>query len=212
MKPLVGPVFDSEWRKTCRVEPVSVNAVDGFIQTHYLHKRPAIVLLALAMMRGARPVGCVIYSAPPREADVRYGGKTWELARLYLLDEVPQNAETWLIAQSVKWIKRTRPDVCNLVSYADPSAGHSGTIYRAANWRSDGRTDDERKSPRCDYYDARTGKKYGRRGNMPADAVVERRPRVSKYRFALAIRRPNPTGQPPPRLGGGSVAPGCSSI
>ena len=53
------------------------------------------------------------------------------------------------------------------------------------------RTDDERKTPRCDYYDARTGQKYGRRGNMPADAVVERRPRVSKYRFALAIRRPN---------------------
>jgi len=138
-----------------------------------------------------RPVGCVIYSAPPRECDKRYGGKTWELARLYLLDEVPQNAETWLIAQSVKWIKRNHPEVCNLVSYADPSAGHSGTIYRAANWREDGRTDDERKTPRCDYYDARTGKKYGRRGNMPADAVVERRPRVSKYRFALAIRRPN---------------------
>lgn len=191
MKPLVGPLFDSEWRKVCRVQPVSVTAVDGFIQAHYLHKRPAIVLLALAMLRDTRPIGCVIYSAPPREADVRYGGKTWELARLYLLDGVPQNAETWLIAQSVKWIRQHRPEVFNLVSYADPSAGHKGTIYRAANWREDGRTDDERKTPRCDYYDARTGQKYGRRGNMPADAVVERRPRVSKHRFALAIRRPN---------------------
>jgi hypothetical protein len=191
MKPLVGPLFDSEWRKVCRVEPVSMTAVDGFVRAHYLHKRPAIVLLALAMLRDTRPIGCAIYSAPPREADVRYGGKTWELARLYLLDEVPQNAETWLIAQSVKWIRQHRPEVCNLVSYADPSAGHKGTIYRAANWREDGRTDDERKTPRCDYYDARTGQKYGRRGNMPADAVVERRPRVSKHRFALAIRRPN---------------------
>lgn len=188
MKPLVGPVFDSEWRKICRVEPVSVAAVDQFVKAHYLHKRPAIVMLSLAMMKQTHPIGCVIYSAPPREADIRYGGKTWELARLYLLDEVPQNAETWLIAQSVKWIKRHRPEVCNLVSYADPSVGHSGTIYRAANWRDDGRTDDERKTPRCDYYDARTGKKYGRRGNMPIDAVVERRPRVSKHRFALAIR------------------------
>jgi hypothetical protein len=189
VKPLVGPLFDSEWRKVCRVEPVSVTAVDGFVRAHYLHKRPAIVLLALAMLRESCPVGCVIYSAPPRETDVRYGGKTWELARLYLLDELPQNAETWLIAQSVKWIKRNCPEVCNLVSYADPSVGHKGTIYRAANWREDGRTDDERKSPRCDYYDARTGKKYGRRNNMPADAVVERRPRVSKFRFALAIRK-----------------------
>ena len=210
MKPLIGPLFDSEWRKACRVAPVSVAAVDGFVKAHYLHKRPAIVLLALAMMRDTRPIGCVIYSAPPREADVRYGGKTWELARLYLLDEVPQNAETWLIAQSVKWIKRHRPEVCNLVSYADPSAGHSGTIYRAANWREDGRTDDERKSPRCDYYDARTGKKYGRRGNMPADAIVERRPRVSKHRFALAIRRPNPTGQGRADCGA-YPGPGCSN-
>jgi len=188
MKPLVGPLFDSEWRKVCRAEPVSVTAVDGFLKAHYLHKRPAIVLLAMVMLRESRPVGCVIYSAPPREVDVRYGGKTWELARLYLLDEVPQNAETWLIAQSVKWIKQHRPEVLYLVSYADPSAGHKGTIYRAANWREDGRTDDERKTPRSDYYDAKTGKKYGRRGNMPTDAVVERRPRASKYRFVLAVQ------------------------
>ncbi|MBM3892682.1 MAG: hypothetical protein FJ388_26485 [Verrucomicrobia bacterium] len=158
------------------------------MKAHYLHARPAIVLLALALVRGLRFLGCAIYSAPPRETDKRYGGKTWELARLYLLDEVPKNAETWLVAQSVKWIKRNHPEVCHLVSYADPSVGHVGTIYRAANWRMDGRTDDERKSPRCDYYDARTGKKYGRKGNMPTDAVVERRPRTSKHRFVYTIR------------------------
>ena len=78
-----------------------------------------------------------------------------------------------------------------LLSYADPSAGHAGTIYKAANWKQDGRTDDERKSPRCDYYDARTGKKYGRRGNMPADAVIERRPRVSKWRFVYPLSKQN---------------------
>lgn len=191
LDPVVVPVFDSEWRAACTVHPCSVTEVDDFVKAHYLHKRPAIVLLCLMMMRGPFAVGCVIYSAPPREADVRYGGKTWELARLYLLDEVPKNAETWLIAQSVKWIKRHRPEVAHLVSYADPSAGHKGTIYRAANWRDDGRTDEGRKTPRCDYYDERTGKKYGRRGNMPSDAVVVRKPRVSKHRFALALHRHN---------------------
>lgn len=190
MKPTDGPLFDAGWRRSCRVEQVRVSDVDDFVRAHYLGRRPAIVLLALAMMRGTRRLGCVIYSAPSRETDVRYGGKTWELARLYILDEVPHNAESWLISQSVRWIKRHRPDVCNLVSYADPSAGHAGTIYRAANWRCDGRTDDERKTPRCDYYDARTGKKYGRRGNMPLNAVVERRPRVSKARFFLQLRAP----------------------
>ena len=154
---------------------------------HYLAKRPAIVLLCLVAERNGEPIGCIVYSAPPREADKRYGGKVWELARVYLLDEIPRNAETWLIGQSVKYIKRHHKDVRHLLSYADPSAGHAGTIYKAANWRQDGRTDDERKSPRCDYYDERTGKKYGRRGNMPQDAVVVRKPRVSKWRFTLAL-------------------------
>jgi len=179
--------FDAKWRAACEIRKCSVTEVDDFVRAHYLGKRPAIVLLCLMMLNRGKPVGCIIYSAPPREVDKRYGGKTWELARLYLLDEVPKNAETWLIGKSVRWIKRHNPDVKHLLSYADPSAGHAGTIYKAANWRQDGRTDDERKSPRCDYVDRRTGKKYGRKGNMPADAVVSRIPRVSKWRFTLSL-------------------------
>ncbi len=179
--------FDSGWRQRSRIERCSVTDVDAFVKAHYLGKRPAIVMLALrALVRGV-PSGMVIFSAPPREINKRYGGVTWELARLYLLDEIPRNAETWLIGRSVRYVKANRPEVQFLVSYADPSVGHTGTIYRAANWRADGKTDDERKSARCDYYDRRTGKKYGRRGNMPPEAVVERRPRVSKFRYFLPL-------------------------
>ena len=180
--------FNRDWRMVSRIIPASISYVDHFIQRHYLKKRPAIVLLALAMVVNDLPVGCVVYSAPPREADKRYGGKTWELARVYLLDEVPRNAETWLIAQSIKHIKRKFPDVQHLLSYADPSAGHTGVIYKAGNWLEDGRTDQERKTPRCDYVDARTGKKYGRKGNMPQDADVVRVPRVSKYRYHYPLQ------------------------
>lgn len=181
-------LFDSEWRKCSAIEKCSVAEIDTFIKAHYLGKRPAIVVLALKMtVRKEYTVGIVVYAMPPIQADTRYGGKTWELARLYLLDEIPHNAETWLISQSVRYIKRHHRNVKHLLSYADPSAGHSGTIYKAANWKSDGRTDDERKTPRCDYYDGRTGKKYGRRGNMPPDSVVIRKPRVSKWRFVLDV-------------------------
>lgn len=175
--------FDKQWRASCIIRPCSIGEVDRFIKAHYLGKRPAIVMLCIMMLHDGEPVGCIVYSAPPREADKRYGGKTWELARLYLVDQIPCNAETWLIGQSIKFIRRHCPEVQHLLSYADPSAGHKGTIYKASNWRQDGRTDDERKSPRCDYVDARTGKKYGRKGNMPIDAQVVRVPRVSKYRF-----------------------------
>ncbi|MBU2060040.1 MAG: hypothetical protein KKB38_20185 [Gammaproteobacteria bacterium] len=180
-------VFDSNWRKACSIRKCSITEVDDFIKAHYLKKRPAIVLLCLVAEKGRERIGCIVYSAPSREVNTRYGGKVWELARLYLLDEIPRNAETWLIGQSVKYIKQHHRDVCHLLSYADPSAGHDGVIYKAANWKLDGRTDDDRKTPRCDYYDGRTGKKYGRRGNMPTDAVVVKKPRVSKWRFTLAL-------------------------
>ena len=180
--------FDASWRARAVVEPCRVSDVVDFIAAHYLRKRPAIVLACLRMLIDGTPVGMLVFAAPPREVDKRYGGKTWELARLYLTDEIPRNAESWFIGRAVKWVRRNCPDVIALVSYADPSAGHAGTIYKAANWLADGRTDQERKSPRCDYVDARTGKAYGRRGNVPADAVVVRRPRVSKWRFWLPLR------------------------
>lgn len=187
MKP-EGILFDSEWRKSCNIEKVSITEIDVFIKSHYLGKRPAICLLCLAMIRGGIKIGGITYSAPPREADKRYGGVTWELSRLFLLDEVPKNAETWLIAQSIKYIKKNYPNVFMLLSYADPSAGHSGTIYKAANWKSDGKTDEGRKSPRCDYFDANTGKKYGRKGNIPEGVTIERRPRISKHRFIYPLK------------------------
>ena len=186
--------FNSAWRAVARVQECRVSDVDAFLRAHYLGKRPAIVTLALKMLVHEAPVGAVVYAMPPAETAKRYGGPTWELARLYLLDDIPRNAESWLIAQSVSCIKRHFKSVQFLVSYADPSAGHVGTIYKAANWTRDGSTDDERKSPRCDYIDTVSGKKYGRAGNVPSSAVVERRPRVSKLRFFLKVQDRAPTG------------------
>ena len=181
-------IFDRVWRLNSSVTKCKIKEIDAFIRSHYLGKRPAIVLCALAMESFGELSGCVIFSSPPREASVRYGGETWELSRLYIRDDVPRNAESWLIAKAIKYVKHAHPKVMFLLSYADPSAGHCGTIYKAGNWQQDGRTDDERKTARCDYYDARTGKKYGRKGNMPAGAVVERRPRVSKWRFVYKMQ------------------------
>lgn len=188
MKPSGVELFDSSWKQRCSVRAAKIPQIEQFISKHYLKKRPAIITLALEMLELEEPVGCITYSLPPKEVEKRYGKKTWELSRLYLIDRLPHNAETWLISKSIKWIKKNHPDVCALVSYADPSAGHSGTIYKASNWLFDGMTDEGRKTPRCDYFDARTGKKYGRKGNMPSDAIVERRPRISKFRFFFDIK------------------------
>lgn len=157
------------------------------VQQHYLHKWPGVTVLRLGMFLTNVAVGCVIYALPPRETEVRYGGTTWELARLWIDDALPRNAETWLIAKSVKHIREYFKAVKILVSYADPSAGHRGTIYRAANWKDDGSTDERRATPRTDYEDADTGKVYSRRAHVPEGVEIVKRPRVSKHRFIYRL-------------------------
>lgn len=178
--------FDSRWRAEASVRECSIGETGSFVNLHYPKSRPAVCVLCFKMFVRQIPVGIVIYALPPPESAIRYGGTTWELARLYLIDECPKNSESWLISQSVRHIKRHYPQVVHLLSYADPSAGHRGTIYRAANWKEDGMTDEGRKA-RCDYYDARDGRKYARRNHIQAGAAIERKARISKYRFVLTL-------------------------
>lgn len=63
------------------------------------------------------------------------------------------------------------------------------STYKAANWEFDGMTDEGRKTPRCDYMDVKTGKKYSRKSHVPKNAEVIRVHRVSKYRYKLQIRK-----------------------
>lgn len=202
--PIAPLQFDSTWRKSCRVEVVQRSDIDSFIKTHYIGRWPGVCVLVLGMKHHtvmdanvrrqadgsfARLCGGIVFALPPRETAKRYGGVTWELARLWIEDKVPSNAETWLIAQAVRYIRKHRPEVQTLVSYADPSVGHQGTVYKAANWVADGRTDDERKSPRFDYADAVTGKKYSRRSHVPESVTIKRVPRISKHRFIYRMHK-----------------------
>jgi hypothetical protein len=183
-----GQVFDREWRRRCSVVPVQRAEVADMIRAHYLAKWPGVCVLTLALMEESIAVGVIVFALPPNQTAKRYGGVTWELARLWVNDDVPTNAESYLIGKAVRYIKRKHRQVRFLVSYADPSAGHKGTIYRASNWALDGMTDQGRKTPRCDYVDANTGKKYSRKGHVPEGADIIRVPRVSKFRYCLELK------------------------
>lgn len=171
------------------IKPVSRAEADPLIQAHYLHRWPGVVVARLGLWNTTRLVGAIVFALPPRETAKRYKVTVaWELARLFILDSEPFNCETWFIAKAIRWIRVNHPSVELLVSYADPSAGHSGTVYKAANWQSDGRTDQERKTPRFDY---RVGNKtYSRRAHVPAGAEIVRIPRVSKFRFIYPLHYP----------------------
>lgn len=169
------------------IRPAQRTEVDWMVKAHYLGKWPGVVVATLALCHDETPVGVIVFALPPSQTYKRYGGLTWELARLWVDDSEPRNTESWFIAKAVKWVKRNRPDVVALVSYADPSAGHAGTIYKASNWIADGRTDQERKTPRFDY--EANGKRYSRRGHVPEGVEVHRIPRISKWRFFYRLRK-----------------------
>jgi len=173
-----------------QIELTDRRTVNHLIEAHYLRRWPGVVVAILSLLDDDVPIGCVVFALPPRETNKRYGVNcAWELARLFIADGTPKNTETWFVARALRWVRKNRPDVNLIVSYADPAAGHDGTIYRAGNWIADGMTDQERRTPRFDYADENTGKLYSRRSHVPDETSIVRVPRVSKFRFIYWMNR-----------------------
>ena len=189
------PCFDKTWIARCRVRLGSISECRRFFRAHYLRTRPAVVPLILTIEVDGLPSGMVCFALPPKETSVRYGCACWELARLWLDDSMPTNAETWAIAQAVRYVKKHHPEIGLLVSYADPSVGHQGTIYLAANWEREGRTDEGRKTAKFDYTVTEPTlfgeevKRFSRAAHVPEGATVGRLARVSKPRFIYRLRK-----------------------
>lgn len=74
--------------------------------------------------------GVIIVSSPTS----RNIPTNWlELSRWCLIGRVP-NAGSQQWRRFVADLKLMRPDVTTIVSYSDPSQGHTGALYRACNW------------------------------------------------------------------------------
>jgi hypothetical protein len=89
-------------------------------------------------------VGVCIYTRPAGPtAGQKYfpqdPTKCLELRRLCLIDDTPKNAESFFISRTIKWLKKNT-DWKFIISYADPEQGHTGVIYRAANFKYLGET------------------------------------------------------------------------
>ena len=60
---------------------------------------------------------------------------TWlELSRWCLTPEAGRNAGSKMMRYAVRCIHRCDPGVTTLVSYSDPSVGHTGALYKASGW------------------------------------------------------------------------------
>ncbi len=90
-------------------------------------------------------VGVAWWIPPTKSAALATHPENWQgvlaLSRLVVAPGAPKNACTFLLSRSMKLIDRKRWPC--LVTYADKWQGHTGGIYRAANWTAKGMTTPE---------------------------------------------------------------------
>lgn len=104
---------------------------------HYLPNYPAARLAVGLFGRGAILEGVAVFAVPATNAVVTRhtgfddAGRGCVLARLILLDSVPQNGESFFVSRAFRELRRERPRVEAVVSYSDPQAGHIGRVYAA---------------------------------------------------------------------------------
>jgi hypothetical protein len=92
----------------------------------------------------------VVFSLPANYNMARHflpgvdASKVFELTRLWAPDGHERNLLTQAIAAAVAILRQVEPNIDLVVSYADPSAGHRGHVYRAASWIETGRSEEVR--------------------------------------------------------------------
>lgn len=95
-----------------------------------------------------------------------------ELTRFAINPEYQaRNFATWFMSRACKKLKSLNDQIKRIVSFADTTFGHSGTIYRASNWIFDGEV-----SPSYWYVKTKTLKMYHKKtiwNKAKADGVSE---------------------------------------
>jgi hypothetical protein len=137
--------------------------------------------------------GVVWWLPPTRVAAESVNREDWRkvlsLTRMVMRPEAPKNACSFLLARSIKAIKKDGR-FTTLVTWADEGEGHTGGVYRAANWAYVGvNAGDER------WVDA-TGRQVSRKSAKNSRSVAEmealghrRTGRTRKHKYVLHLAR-----------------------
>lgn len=121
-----------------RVEELPPQIARRYIASfHYSHTFPDSTLYSYGGFLGNTLCGVVCYGMGANKGqytslipDIK-NGEYVELTRLWCVNECPRNTESKLISES---LKRLPKEIKLVVSFADDSIGHLGTIYQATNF------------------------------------------------------------------------------
>ena len=131
--------------KELKVVLVPLSVVRAFIETHhYSHSVNGLrISYCFGLYDGETLIGGMIYGKPAmRNAWKKYvdnEDELVELRRLVCVDETPKNTESYFIGRTLRWLKQNTA-LTKVVSYADNTHNHKGTIYRASNFAYLGET------------------------------------------------------------------------
>lgn len=131
--------------KSLTVRPAMPSVVQEVIEhEHYLHAMPAAPRRCYGVYLGDDLHGAVIFTSGPRQGHRLLAAarpqEVSELARLWLSDALPPNSESRVLGIVLRTLRRETAWKL-ILSYADPAAGHVGTIYQATGWLYLGRTE-----------------------------------------------------------------------
>lgn len=122
-----------------RCQPTEARAVLAWIkERHYLKSTPPGFVFVIEFMDGRTRVGAMQLGRPCSKSLDQ--DRILELNRMYFVDEAPKNTESQALGMMRRFVRTWYPNIRLLLSYSDPSAGHSGRIYEADGWARFGRT------------------------------------------------------------------------
>jgi hypothetical protein len=140
----LGPRIDFDFNDL-KIDSVPVADYKQFYDNfHYMGAAGRRGFTLGAYLNGQLVAACTIGSITRVETATRLGYQSSEVRELARFCISPRhhvnNFPTWFMSRCVKAYKTECPNVKLLVSFADTTQGHSGTIYKAANWKFDGET------------------------------------------------------------------------
>jgi hypothetical protein len=164
------------------VKPCLFKDVRAFIEKHHYSKSVNGVKVSqcFTVQHEEKLVGAVLYGAMSTTAWKKFAAKeseVVELRRLVLLDEAPKNSESKTVGATLRWFEQNSPETKLVISYADPAHGHSGVIYKAANFQYLGTSAKD-----TGWYDPTSGKTYHSRALRTKDSHGRYKPFVLRLR------------------------------
>lgn len=122
-----------------QVQKINSTVGKAFVREHHYSHGSHNGPMCWGLLDQDRLVGVLAFATPCSENVRRsvlgpeHRNRVTELHRLVILDDYGKNTESWFISRPLAGLKSSRPDIWAVLSFADATEGHVGTIYQATN-------------------------------------------------------------------------------